>query len=418
MSPFSFSYSSLSLNRKMPFLFIAVQCVQCSTMQVKQQKKTNNKWVCVVCNQRQSVLRIHARGLIARELRNFVQEFNLSRMKQESGVQDFFRPTSDGYNSASVYKGRSTKVEKKSTSRWSEYLDDGEDDGETISGDDLGDLHPLGDCSRVEDEDVPWNKFRQREVTQKGLNSLSRPQRITKRFVVIGSKENHMEWSSMKLQVCSKNSDSEVDDEEVDCRCHESSLDSNASSSSDEEGPMTEDDINQLIENHGALLKTSRKSKMLAKKQAEEIVSLKLAVSHIKYKNSLIKDLQRKLERQKRIVANFSKIDALKRAAKSKRNSKVTLSQRRGKAPVVPQPAIHKVILPSHRYDQGHIHGHWRVENLPCKNTHLFHANSAAALLAAADPERQAAALLAAAGFVEIHSKFLLRILKPETEED
>ncbi|KAK8941734.1 hypothetical protein KSP40_PGU000716 [Platanthera guangdongensis] len=132
----------------MPILFIAVQCVQCSTMQVRQQNKSSNKWVCVVCNQRQSVLRIHARGLIARELRNFVQEFNLSRMKEESGVQDFFRPTSDGI----AYKGRSTKVEKKSTSRWSEYLDDEEDAGETISGDDLEDLHPLGDCSRVEDE--------------------------------------------------------------------------------------------------------------------------------------------------------------------------------------------------------------------------------------------------------------------------
>ncbi|KAL0907773.1 hypothetical protein M5K25_022208 [Dendrobium thyrsiflorum] len=84
----------------MPIIFIAVQCVQCCTMQVKQQKKSN-KWVCAVCNQRQSVLQIHARGFLARDIRKFVQEFNLSRMKQESRSCDSFSPKSDGLHTAS-----------------------------------------------------------------------------------------------------------------------------------------------------------------------------------------------------------------------------------------------------------------------------------------------------------------------------
>ncbi|KAJ4787441.1 hypothetical protein LUZ62_038687 [Rhynchospora pubera] len=65
----------------MPTVFVALQCAQCSTMQVKQQKKSSNKWVCVVCNLRQSVCRVYARGPMARDLRKFVQEFNMSRME-------------------------------------------------------------------------------------------------------------------------------------------------------------------------------------------------------------------------------------------------------------------------------------------------------------------------------------------------
>ncbi|GAB2270264.1 hypothetical protein Dimus_005169 [Dionaea muscipula] len=60
-------------------LFIAVQCFRCSTMQVKQQRKSSNKWNCVVCNSKQSVQKVHAQGYMAKDVRKFVQSFNMSR---------------------------------------------------------------------------------------------------------------------------------------------------------------------------------------------------------------------------------------------------------------------------------------------------------------------------------------------------
>ncbi|KAM6559625.1 hypothetical protein CsatA_028864 [Cannabis sativa] len=61
--------------------FIAVQCCQCSTMQVKQRRKNSksNKWTCVVCNQNQSIQNVFAQGPMAKDLRLFVQSFNMSR---------------------------------------------------------------------------------------------------------------------------------------------------------------------------------------------------------------------------------------------------------------------------------------------------------------------------------------------------
>ncbi|OEL15057.1 hypothetical protein BAE44_0023924 [Dichanthelium oligosanthes] len=102
-------------------LFLALQCVQCTTMQVKQEKKSSNKWVCVVCNHRQSVLRVHARGYRAAELRRFVQDANLARGRRE------FAPLAEpdeGWDPAAVEKqGDEFPTEKKRTD-WSEYLDD------------------------------------------------------------------------------------------------------------------------------------------------------------------------------------------------------------------------------------------------------------------------------------------------------
>ncbi|KAL6614611.1 hypothetical protein ACP70R_036881 [Stipagrostis hirtigluma subsp. patula] len=109
-------------------LFLALQCVQCATMQVKQEKKRSNKWVCVVCNQRQSVLRVHARGYRAADLRRFVQDANLSRGRRElmpAPVHD------DGWDAAVATEQRDDEFPReKRRVDWSEYLDDpGERDG-------------------------------------------------------------------------------------------------------------------------------------------------------------------------------------------------------------------------------------------------------------------------------------------------
>ncbi|KAK4253058.1 hypothetical protein QN277_010883 [Acacia crassicarpa] len=62
-----------------PTIFIVVQCFQCSTMQVKQKKKSSNKWNCAVCNQKQSMTKVFAQGFMAKDIRAFVQSFNMSR---------------------------------------------------------------------------------------------------------------------------------------------------------------------------------------------------------------------------------------------------------------------------------------------------------------------------------------------------
>ncbi|XP_015695435.1 MRN complex-interacting protein isoform X2 [Oryza brachyantha] len=109
-------------------LFLALQCVQCSTMQVKPQKKSSNKWVCVVCNQRQSVMRVHARGCRAADLRRFVQDANLSRGRAAHVPLpvpgEDWTPAVSGEQQDDFPRGRKRRMD------WSEYLDDpGECDG-------------------------------------------------------------------------------------------------------------------------------------------------------------------------------------------------------------------------------------------------------------------------------------------------
>ncbi|KAG0499891.1 hypothetical protein HPP92_004582 [Vanilla planifolia] len=116
----------------MPILFIAVQCVQCSTMQIKQQKKSSNKWTCAICNQKQSMRRIHGRSYLARDLRHFVQEFNLSRMRLESDAgQPFLSPPTEECRIGAEDKG---ECPSKRRMDWSEYLDHEVEDEEQCVG--------------------------------------------------------------------------------------------------------------------------------------------------------------------------------------------------------------------------------------------------------------------------------------------
>ncbi|XP_039050148.1 MRN complex-interacting protein-like [Hibiscus syriacus] len=104
-------------------IFVALQCCQCSTMQVKQRKKSSNKWTCVVCNQKQSVLRVFAQGPIAKDVRKFVQSFNMSRKFSDQN-QPFdseydinFEDENDGGG------GGLPENPKKRRTDWTEYLD-------------------------------------------------------------------------------------------------------------------------------------------------------------------------------------------------------------------------------------------------------------------------------------------------------
>ncbi|KAJ0985560.1 hypothetical protein J5N97_003916 [Dioscorea zingiberensis] len=111
--------------------FIALQCFQCSTMQqVKQQKKSSNKWVCAVCNERQSVRRVHARSHLAKDVRLFVQSFNMSRIPHPADVPDRTLPLLRSDQEACGEDDRRKRMD------WTEYLDpDLEEEGEEKNGD-------------------------------------------------------------------------------------------------------------------------------------------------------------------------------------------------------------------------------------------------------------------------------------------
>ncbi|XP_010428008.1 PREDICTED: UPF0544 protein C5orf45 homolog isoform X2 [Camelina sativa] len=102
-------------------VFIALQCFECSTMQVKQKKKSSNKWVCVICNQKQSVKKVFAQGFKAKDLRFFVQSFNMSRKVSDEealGIVD-----SEVDVKVEVDDEEVLDVREKKRSDWSEYLD-------------------------------------------------------------------------------------------------------------------------------------------------------------------------------------------------------------------------------------------------------------------------------------------------------
>ncbi|KAK6940071.1 MRN complex-interacting protein [Dillenia turbinata] len=118
----------------MATVFVALQCCQCSTMQarqyqfnlwVKQQKKSSNKWTCVVCNQKQSARKVFARGFMAKDVRKFVQSFNMSRKQADENADQNpnFRPQiTDSSGELTEY----SNLKKRSTD-WSEYIDPEED---------------------------------------------------------------------------------------------------------------------------------------------------------------------------------------------------------------------------------------------------------------------------------------------------
>nr|GMD50149.1 UPF0544 protein C5orf45 homolog [Ipomoea batatas] len=103
----------------MQAVFIAVQCCQCSTMQVKQRKKSSNKWICVVCNQKQSVRQVFAQGFMAKDVRIFVQNFNMSR--QFSDLAQHQQPQT--LDLAEEEEDRFPTNRNNKRTDWTEYLD-------------------------------------------------------------------------------------------------------------------------------------------------------------------------------------------------------------------------------------------------------------------------------------------------------
>ncbi|XP_058773395.1 uncharacterized protein LOC131647519 [Vicia villosa] len=105
-------------------LFIALQCFQCSTMQVKQKKKCSNKWNCAVCNEKQSVRKVFAQGYKAKDVRTFVQTFNMSRKSLEDDQQwllaGTLTPTQEHAEGEAEFPN---ELNHKKCTDWTVYLD-------------------------------------------------------------------------------------------------------------------------------------------------------------------------------------------------------------------------------------------------------------------------------------------------------
>lgn len=82
-------------------------------LQVKQEKKSSNKWTCAICNQKQSLTRVFARGPQAKEVRVFVQGFNMARADPISDPNPI---VSNKPLPLEVCDGRKRRTD------WSEYL--------------------------------------------------------------------------------------------------------------------------------------------------------------------------------------------------------------------------------------------------------------------------------------------------------
>ncbi|KAM7514648.1 hypothetical protein LguiA_004231 [Lonicera macranthoides] len=106
---------------------ILLMCCEVSHQQVKQKKKCSNKWNCVVCNEKQSVQKVFAQGFMAKDVRKFVQNFNMSRQHadQQSANQQTLVPQSEEIDSQ--YQSNP----KKMRTDWSEYIEPEENEGPT-----------------------------------------------------------------------------------------------------------------------------------------------------------------------------------------------------------------------------------------------------------------------------------------------
>ncbi|OVA17013.1 hypothetical protein BVC80_9041g6 [Macleaya cordata] len=90
-------------------------------IQVKQKKKSSNKWNCVVCNEKQSVQKVFFEGFLAKDVRKFVQNFNMSRQFTEESIKEtLISPFEEEIDDHSQ---NNNNFQRKRRSDWSEYLD-------------------------------------------------------------------------------------------------------------------------------------------------------------------------------------------------------------------------------------------------------------------------------------------------------
>ncbi|CAM8882832.1 unnamed protein product [Rhodiola kirilowii] len=141
--------------------FIAVQCFQCLTMQVKM-KNRSNKWSCVVCNEKQSVRKVYAHSSMAKDVRKFVQSFNMSRksVDHQNLTQDI-----------------PLNSKRKTMTDWTAYLDSEDRDDE----------------AEASERDINWPKI-VTELPTVMFKKASFSKRITKAAAAKNSSQGTCYW--------------------------------------------------------------------------------------------------------------------------------------------------------------------------------------------------------------------------------
>ncbi|CAK9174164.1 unnamed protein product [Ilex paraguariensis] len=195
----------------MPTIFIALQCCQCSTMQVKQQKKSSNKWICVVCNQKQSVRKVFAQGLMAKDVRKFVQSFNMSRQfahqQQEQLVdeeEETLAPSTEKIDNHDHWKNKKVK-----RIDWTEYIDP----------QDEADLAEIREEEEEQSEEEP-SKSRPMKAqgnSKWGYNATQAEENFPNKNQRIGQPTTCMGSSKWKTYITKDDDDNFAD--KVPCKC-------------------------------------------------------------------------------------------------------------------------------------------------------------------------------------------------------
>ncbi|XP_062099316.1 uncharacterized protein LOC133805209 isoform X2 [Humulus lupulus] len=141
--------------------FIAVQCCQCSTMQRRKNSKSN-KWTCVVCNQKQSIRNVFAQGPMAKDLRLFVQSFNMSHQFTDAS-SDLITPSEQPSPPPTAEADC-----KRQRIDWTEFLDSDEEIGRNTEREDRT---GFGDELEIVTE-LPMGFFKRAKLNEKDGREL------------------------------------------------------------------------------------------------------------------------------------------------------------------------------------------------------------------------------------------------------
>ncbi|KAK1582208.1 hypothetical protein Q3G72_012837 [Acer saccharum] len=109
---------ALPMEPNIPYQIVSLQ-------EVKQKKKSSNKWTCVVCNQKQSVRKVFAQGYNAKDLRQYVQSFNMSLKDRPHEEQQEEEEVRD------MEAKESQQSRAKNDSKWKDYLSEDDEEPRT-----------------------------------------------------------------------------------------------------------------------------------------------------------------------------------------------------------------------------------------------------------------------------------------------
>eukprot|EP01090_Pellita_catalonica_P006231 TRINITY_DN16434_c0_g1_i1.p1 TRINITY_DN16434_c0_g1~~TRINITY_DN16434_c0_g1_i1.p1 ORF type:complete len:150 (-),score=20.22 TRINITY_DN16434_c0_g1_i1:284-733(-) len=108
--------------------FLTKGC-KCQTYQVQQQKKAKN-WVCKICRQKQTLMKIYATSYKASDIRPIVQDYNMQRGKREEAAREKLRNQSSSEDSSEDSGSESSDAtetkaapSKPKISKWNAFLD-------------------------------------------------------------------------------------------------------------------------------------------------------------------------------------------------------------------------------------------------------------------------------------------------------